>query len=306
MIEPIEQQTLYDLASKIQLQPIDQVVEFGSFFGCSTARLAEGLFDNVSKTPYNKVYAYDSFSCLKVGGFVNYVNSYALNGGVSNLLSEKEDRLDFFAVFDHYLKAEIASGDVKPMQAELRDSVPGDIQQIALMHIDSPKFYEELKFLIDRFFPLLRIDATVIFQDFFYHWSGTLIAAVEAMRQMNVLEYRYSAASSLVTEIKRKVDTEVIINLEQLLLNPSKVKVLILDSIEACSSLKCDRPDVFIPRLWLAAFQYAWEQKNTEEAADLMAKFFSAGGKLNQAIFDDFFEMLRNGFSIRKIYSEDH
>lgn len=306
MIEPIEQRTLYGLASQISLHPNDQVVEFGSFFGRSTACLAQGLADNPNRKASNQVYAYDSFGCANSGGFANHVNSFAQTGDISNLLVTSGKRLDFYPVFEHYLSEHISCGAVRPVQAELRDSKPGDIRQIALMHIDSPKFYEELKFLVERFFPRLRDGALVIFQDFFYHWSATLIAAVEALRQMNVLEYHLSAASSLITQFNRKVDSGVIKVLDKRLADPAQVNQLIMDAIDACKPIQTDRPEHFIPRLWLAAYQHLWEQNKTEEATDLIGRFFGAGGKMTQPVLNDYLEMMRRGFSVRNLYELDH
>jgi len=306
MIEPIEQKCLFDLVNEFNLLPNDQVVEFGSFFGKSTACLVEGLVKNKNRKPNNKVVAFDSFSCSSVGGFITHVNSFAKAGGTAHLLQESEGHLNFFPVFEHYLKNHITDGELMPVKAELQNSLPGEINQIALMHIDSPKFYEELKIIIERFFPLLRNGSIVIFQDFFYHWSGTLIAAVEAMRQMNILEYRFSAASSLVTKINNIADIETVGALDKILSDPSTVKQLIIDSIKVCNGIQCDRPNIFIPRLWLAAYQFMWEQKKPEEATNLLISFFASGGKLVQPVLDDYLEMMRQGFSTRLSYENDH
>jgi len=305
MIEPIEQQTLYGLASQISLRPEDQMVEFGCFFGRSTECIAQGLRDNPESKTSNRLYAFDSFDCATQGGFSVHVNAFAKSGDVASLLIVDEDRIDFYPIFENYLKNMIANGTVRAIRAEIRDSELGDIQQIALMHIDSPKFYEELRFLLARFFPRLRDGALVVFQDFYYHWSATLIAAVEAMREMGVLTYHLSAASSLVTQVNSPVDSRVLTELDRHLSDPAKVNHLIMKAISASETIQTDRPDVFLPRLWLAAYQNLWEQKKTSEATDLIAKFFGSGGKLIQPVLDDYLEMMRSGFSVRKLYEMD-
>jgi hypothetical protein len=306
MIEPVEQRTLYGLASQLSLNPGDQMVEFGSFFGRSTACLAQGLADNPARQPSNKIHAFDSFGCAEVGGFALHVNAFANKNSVSHLLHHAAGRLDFYPVFEHYLAGHIDTDTVRPVRAELRDSLPGEIQQIALMHIDSPKFYEELRILVDRFFPLLRDGAVIVFQDFFYHWSATLIAAIEAMRQLGILEYRLSAASSLVTQLTRTFDVSMLATIDRELSDPDRVVQLIRQAISNCASITVDRPEAFIPRLWLAAYQYLWEQGRTSEATDLIGQFFAAGGKLIQPVLDDYLEMMRAGFSIRLLYELDH
>lgn len=306
MIEPIEQQTLYGLASQLSLRPGDQMVEFGSFFGRSTECLAQGLRDNPDRKPSNKVYTFDSFRCAVQGGFSVHVNAFAKSGNTAGLLVADEDRLDFYPLFEHYLKEMIESGVVLPIRAEIRDSEPEDILQIALMHIDSPKFYEELRFPLDRFFPRLRDGAIVVFQDFYYHWSATLIAAVEAMRQMGLLQYHFSAASSLVTQVNGVVDLHVLTELDRQMDDPIQVNRLITEAISASKTIQTDRSDIFIPRLWLAAYQHLWEQHKSEEATSLLVKFLSAGEKWGQPVLNDYFEMMRYRFSIRKLYEMDH
>jgi hypothetical protein len=306
MIEPVEQQTLYSLASQLSLRAEDQMVEFGSFFGRSTECIAQGLRDNPQKKSSNCLYAFDSFRCAAKGGFSVHVHAFAESGNVADLIVIDEKRLDFYPLFEHYMKAAIENRVVRPIRAEIRDSEPMGIQQIALMHIDSPKFYEELRFVLDRFFPRLRDGALVVFQDFYYHWSATLIAAVEAMRQLGVLTYHLSAASSLVTQVNMTVDTKVLKELDRQLSDPAQVNHLIMKAVSMSDTIQTDRPDVFVPRLWLAAYQYMWEQGKTSEATDLISKFFGSGGRLNQAVLNDYLEMMRSGFSVRSLYKIDH
>jgi hypothetical protein len=306
MIEPVEQQMLYRLANELRLHENDQIVEFGTFFGRSTFCLAEGLAANPARGNTNFLHAFDSFSCSRNGGFGKYVQAFARHGQVEHLLKLDGSGIDFFPVFERYLKSSISSGVVKPVRAELKDSRPASIPAIALMHVDSPKFFEELKVVIFRFFPQMREGSLVVFQDYFYHWSATLIAAVEAMRQMGWLEYKITAASSLVTQIQRPIQATEIYELDIQMADPIKIEKLIRDAIETCKHRSIDRASVFLPRLWLAAYQHLWARGKTNEATDLMAEFFKEGGKLLQPVLDDYLEMMRLGFSIRLLYEADH
>lgn len=306
MIEPIEQKTLYELTSQLSLEPNDQIVEFGSFFGRSTVCIAQGLIDNPSRHKSNKVHAFDSFGCAIAGGFAPYVEEFARIGSISGLLGKNESKLDFFPIFEHYLAEYLKCGLVYPVKAEIEQSVPGDIRQIALLHIDSPKYYEELRILVERFFPLLKSGAIVIFQDYLYHWSATLVAAVEAMRQMNFLTYHFSAASSLITQKNLESPNYLVLEIDKMMANKNSVVNLINDAINACKDIQIDRPQFFKPRLWLAAYQYLWEQGKNREATDLVLRYFLYGGEANQHVLNDYLEMMRSGFSIRALYEADH
>jgi hypothetical protein len=306
MIEPVEQKMLYQLAAELQLSKDDQLVEFGTFFGRSTFCLSEGLSANKSRHKSTQLHAFDSFFCARNGGFGKYVQSFARHGQVEHLMKVDAQGIDFYPIFERYLGPAIAAGVVQPVRAELRDSTAENIRAIALMHIDSPKFFEELKIVIYRFFPRLREGAILVFQDYFYHWSATLIAAVEAMRQMGWLEYRVSAASSLVTQIGKPISLNAMHELDLQLANPKRVDELIRQAIVSCKAVTLDRPTVFVPRLWLAAYQHLWARGKTNEATDLIGEFFKDGGKMVQPVLDDYLEMMRAGFTVRELYEADH
>lgn len=304
MIEPVEQKLLYDMASQLTLQKSDQFVEFGTFFGRSTACLAQGLADNKSRTAKNKLHAYDSFSCATNGGFVEHVRSFSNEGGVGHLLNIGDKIVDFYPVFEYYLSNFIDSGVVKPSKCGLELSIPNQIDSIALMHIDSPKFYEELKIILFRFFPLLKDGAIVIFQDFFYHWSATLIAAVEGMRKIGLIEYKMSAASSLIVQVNGPVSIQNLVELDLLMLDSNVVDGLLSDAIRACNHISLDRSDIFLSRIWLASFQHLWSVGEFEKATDLIKQFLMSG-KLSTPVAEDFLEMMRQGFSTRSGYKRD-
>lgn len=306
MIEPIEQRLLYDLASSLSLHKDDAMVEFGTFFGRSTYCLASGLAANPMRDKSNILFAHDSFECSTEGSFATHVWSFAKAGAVEDMVKVDRGRVDFLPVFEHYLNTSISDGVTRPVRAELKDSLPDQIIRIALMHIDSPKFYKELKIVISRYFPLLRPDAVVIFQDFFYPWSATLIAAVEAMRQRGWLEYRMSAASSLVVQFGPPPTEKDILDLDQEMEDGDRMTDLIMQAIVASTHIQIDRPEQFLPRLWLAAYQYLWSEGRYSEATDLMTKFFGSGVKLTQPVLEDYLGMMREGFSIRKLYDLDH
>src|SRR5262245_46294068 len=134
MIEPIEQQLLFDLASNVKLQPHQTIVEFGTFFGRSTNCLAQGLAKNASRHPTNHILAYDSFQCAYTVGLVDYLTKSNKQDNSEQLLKIDNDILDFKSVFEYYSASYIRSGLVKPVQSELRNSLPPD-GDIALMHI---------------------------------------------------------------------------------------------------------------------------------------------------------------------------
>lgn len=305
MIERVEQNLLFSLAQSLAFSPGENVVEFGTFFGRSTFCLAEGLVLNPTFTAQNSLVAYDSFSCATGGTFAPYVYQFAREGGVEYLLKNNANRVDFKPVFEYYLSEHIDAGLLKAVQIELADSLPPS-GPIALLHIDSPKFYAEFKTIAFRFLPRVRSGATVVFQDFFYHWSASLVAVVVLMVKAEILSIAGSAASSLVTRVKRVPTLTELMEFDLTLEKRGVIPELVDQAIELCGGTELDRKDSFLPRLHLAKFQALWESGNHPRAAKVVADFFGAGNKLNQAVVNDFMEMLGKGFSVRKNYEQDH
>jgi hypothetical protein len=151
MIEPIEQAVLQTLAREIIFLDGECAVEFGTFFGRSTACIASGLKENKSFEVNSVLYAFDSFECDLAGGFYTHVISHANNSNLGDLLVKSGNKVSFLPIFEKFLNYYISEGIVCPVKKELKDSFPKDTA-IKLMHIDSPKFYDDFKFILYRFF----------------------------------------------------------------------------------------------------------------------------------------------------------
>jgi len=306
MIEPVEQQTLYALARTLDLGETGQIVEFGTFFGRSTNCLAQGLSHNVTRTQNSKLYAYDSFQCLKDGSFAPHVLSNAQRGNIASKLEITERHINFEKVFGHYLKNYIDSNLVLQIRSELAASEPGEMKKIRLLHIDSPKFFNELRIILEKFFPLINHNGIIIFQDFFYHWSGSLIAAVEWMRQAGLVTFQFSAASSLVVKMRRKFSSDDLEKLDDAIVSPKKICSLIRETALYCQTIQIDRPASFLPRLQLAVFQVLWESGDTQNATSELFSWATSEKTISASVVNDFLEMMRSGFKIRGQYLADH
>ena len=51
----------------------------------------------------------------------------------------------------------------------------------------------------------MKINSTIIFQDYFYHWSATLIASVQYLIQLKKISILNTAASSLTVIYSKPV-----------------------------------------------------------------------------------------------------
>ena len=175
------------------------------------------------------------------------------------------------------------------------------------MHIDAPKYYEEFKYILDNHFIDLKMGSIIVFQDFFYHWSATLVACIEVMFQNGFLAFNLSKASSLsVTVIKTFHMSDI--NLIDVSMKSANIIYLIRDTIQRVNSdkLLIDRPNDFIPRLMLCIVQYLYENKNEAEAMRHLNQYFMHYPRIKKVIFIDLFELAHYKFNRRQFYQLDH
>lgn len=303
MIEPIEQSVLRQLAADIDFNDNDIAVEFGAFLGRSTACIAEGLISN--KSFNGKLYTYDSFQCAINGGFYPHVISHCKNSSVSHLIKKNGNFIDFQPVFDHFLEYYINNQLVVPVKTELNQSTPENMQ-ISLMHIDSPKFYEEFKIVFYRFFPKLRVGAYIIFQDFFYQWSASLIAVCGLLLKSGHISFVKSAASSLICKYEKPFTSQDICEIDLIMSDKKNIPILISSVADFIKDFDIDRKDSFYPRLTLAKFQWLFENSEFNSAREELIRYFNGGGRVNNSIINDFFDLLNSGFTMRNLYKKDH
>jgi hypothetical protein len=308
MIETCEQILLQECAKNINFDQHDIVTEFGTFFGRSTSCISAGLKENDSfNNKRCRFYAYDSFECDLSGGFYPHVYSFAKQSNLENCLEIKGSTVSFYPIFKYYLDYYIKSEILFPEKEELKNSFPKG-ECIKLMHIDSPKFYNEFKFILYRFFPRLKIGSFIVFQDFYYHWSATLIAVIGMMVKEGFLSFEKSAASSLLCIVKKPFNLEEINKINLAMYGGGSTVAELIDfAIEMSNkNNEIDRREIFQPRLNLAKVQWLFENKEHNKAVQEIEKFFNQKNKANNSLVNDFFELMRYGFSIKQLYNKDH
>lgn len=303
MIEPSERELLYRTSQALDFARGDAVVEFGAFLGRSANCIAQGLARNETFTGDCAFYSYDSFECDEDGGFAKFV--FALGGPLaSELASRNGKRIDFSPVFRRHLADYIEKGLVTPVKAELQNSFPRN-QRIIMMHIDSPKFYEEFKVILYRFLPLTKVGAPILFQDFFFHWSASLIAIVSLMLERGDIEIVESAASTLACRTCREITLAEACEID-LAMRDQNIPSLIDSAIQRVQSINLDQAENFLPRLTLAKLQWLIERGRYRDAAKSLADYRRSGGKINKFLLNDMSQLIEYRFSMRRLYELDH
>lgn len=305
MIEKIERFMLFETVKSITLQEGDSIVEFGPFFGRSTNCIAQGLLANTSYTKENKFFTYDSFECNEKGWFAPHLIGAAEAGNVSSLLEISEETINFEKVFNHFLEPYLKSGTVTSIKSELVNSNPPP-GKISYIHIDCPKYYEELKIILIRFLPQTRVNGLIIFQDFFYQWSATLILAVAILIEKGFISMQTTAASSLVCKVLKVPNNKDIEQLDLRMRNDGNCEKLFDFAIQSCKKIKLDRPESFLPKITLARIQWHYEKKEYKEARRTIVNYLKEGNPFQLRLVDTFLELFAHGFSIRELFEKDY
>ena len=316
MTELIEQKLLNDIGQSVKLEADEVMLEFGTFFGRSTRSIINGVLKNKNidlnsrLKPVLKVY--DSFCMPNEGAFdermleeIDYVKRMASHGSVQNLLEEQDGKINFRAIFDHYM-SDIPEEVLDVFESGLYQ-IEHDGLAIKFMHIDLPKWWEEYKYLIDTFFLNLRKGAIIIYQDFFYHWSATLIVAIFLWIEEGFLEPVRTAASSLVCNINKEIVEGDVRNLEAQMKSIDHLEVLSRCQDYFSKFDFVDRREYFVNRLLLAQLQYSFEKGDFKTSRAIFSFLMEQKAVLAQAqsknlggLYGDLLELVDNGFSLRR------
>jgi hypothetical protein len=305
MIESVEEDLLLDVCRSLQMDDDDIVCEFGCYLGRSTHAIALGLAERPSAKDRRRalLHAFDLFECDQQGILARYLLSDIERAGVAHLLRRESGRLDFRSVFQHFM-ADLPAGLVQVHQTPLSLARhPGG--RIAMMHVDAPKWYAEYRQLLVEFGPHLKRGALVVFQDFFYHWAAELIAAVERGIELAYFEPLETAASSLLVRVSQPVSAQMLASLDTSL-ESGGVDQLVRSALKRFARFEVDRPQQFLPRLYLAGLQHAMQSGDFTGASMWLKKLANAfSGALPLSVVADLAELVGNGFSVRTLYELD-
>ena len=294
-----------NLTARLELESDDCLVEFGSFLGKSTASICYGLAKNTGVNNSTKIFAHDSFRCHSKGSFLPHLLKHCKQANVEHLLEITGDYFNFFPVFEYYLAEFIDSNLLIPRQLELIESFPSK-SNIAFMHIDSPKMYSDFKPILFRFCPKLNKGSYIIFQDFFYHWSSSLIAIIWALVSRDIITPIQAASTSLVCEVKQRPNKNEIRDLDWAMKDDNFQLQKLNLAIETFSAIEFDQKSIFFPRLILARAQFLCERGFHSEAAETIGRYRRENVQVSQDFLSSLEELISFNFSIEKAYRLDH
>ncbi len=307
MVEAIERTTLIELARSIDVAESGPVIEFGTYFGLSTACIMSGLTEaNTGNANFPLMHVYDSYRTRADSDFANYVYTHAEQSNSAALLEHIGDDVVFRKVFEKNLAPFISNGSLHVNQTDITEA-RCLVDQISMMHIDAPKFYREFRALMFEFFPRLKTGGKLVFQDYFFHWSGSVIAAVQHMVELRLIQPVRSAASALVAEVIAPITVDHMNQVDERM-QSSFIPSVIDRAITTLQSIEIDRPRAFLPRLYLSKLPYFWELGRYKDAQLCVANAIALQNQSTQftPAISDMIDMFGYGFRPELQYDKYH
>ena len=182
MLSDEEKLNLYYLSKHLKLKKNSVIVEYGTFLGGSLQFILNGLTEN-STYNNNYIYAIDLFC---VDDFNSWFNDFKIrfeNLGLENCI--EKNKIDWFS----YVKDNFKSiTNLQLLKSSHENFKLEEKQEIALLHLDLAKRFNTLKDILSNLYVNLNRESLIIHQDFFYHFSGEVIAFLYKMIKEKKIE----------------------------------------------------------------------------------------------------------------------
>lgn len=164
----------------------EDIVEFGTFFGSSAGALASGLIKRPQPTS-QKVYLYDAFETEATHSFARHVVERAEAYGLINRIELSKETVSWRKLTDYLLRNWQGQYEINQIVIEPGQIIPGLPIKIGLLHLDMPKDLPTATPIVEQVFPRCEPGSVIAFQDYYYHFSGDLIAFFEFAQDSGLL-----------------------------------------------------------------------------------------------------------------------
>jgi len=283
MVSYIERENLYR-RSKL-LTGKGHALEFGAYFGASTASILQGLRETNFQM---KLHVFDVFKTRNVW-FADLTRQLAK--GLEQHLVMQDGWLDFFQVFRAHVD--------DPMVVIHRDFVSElnwTGEPVELLHLDLPKDWKQAKYIADQVFTCLVPGAHIIFQDFSYQWAAELIAMIGQMHKSGLLRLESLDETTLSAVLMRKIQMSDLDALGGEMSDPSKIISNLDVAIKAAKPMM-GRDDQIVTSVARSIFVY---QKDPGEALRNLADVFGEISVLTPRVKAAFKEAMQFGMTMPK------
>lgn len=294
MVSIPERERLYELARTYNFDEYDTILEFGVFFGGSSEALALGLAENPTFCG-QKILSLDSFNCPTNGAFYPILMQRAAMIYAVNQLEFSNDHVDWLQFVKNNLNI---YPQIDLIQMDARDYTH-NAGAIALLHLDLPKFFNEMYTIFKSVMNHVKDDAYILFQDFFYHWSAETIGFVYYLIKKGVINMEYASGATLATR-RISLDMNDIDEYRNLLSDYKSIIGLLIEAVEFIG------PKVtFLQKesLYMAVFQYAYFH-NDKETLQLVIGWINHPNQ-SKNVLNIYNELQKYDFNLKKLYQQE-
>ena len=182
MVSVGERRLLYEYARC----STENIVEFGTFFGSSAGALAVGLIKRPQPTS-SKVYLYDAFEVEAAHPFARHVVERAEAYGLIDRIEIDRKKVSWRNLIDYLLRDWQGQYEINQVVVKPGQIIPSLPLKIGLLHLDMPKDLLTATPIVEQVFPRCEPGSVIAFQDYYYHFSGDLVAFFEFAQDIGML-----------------------------------------------------------------------------------------------------------------------
>jgi len=296
MLSMDERYRLYLAAKELNLDPKDILLEFGVFFGGSLEALSLGLSENPTGQNGVRIVGVDAFECLAAGTFNRVVVERAGIAGYPEKLEFNEGLINWEKLVHDNLSGRSNVDLVKATASAYRHGG----SQIALVHLDLPKYFREMRAILIAIVDSLKLGGHVVFQDFFYHWSAEIVAFVFYVIERGGFHPIYLQNSTFSMK-NTGLNIDLINGFSDELSNIDSIVKILLRLLEYVDKVVTDTQK---ESLCLAVYQFARVNGIASVMYDMEQRLRINDPSENVA--DALREMEEYGFNVKKLYSLEY
>jgi len=299
-----EEKILFEKSKNIELNESDILVEIGPLFGRATDAIIRGLTLNPHYKRKNKLYVYDSFECDVNNFSAQEILNLAKEENMLSHIRFSKKIINYEKILNFNLQSHIDSGDVVTIKNESFNIKPPTNASIALMRLNFSKKYSEFKSIIFRFLPQTKINCILVCDDYFSHWSASIILVTGILIDRKCLMIREPAGLSVIFDVIKVPNKTDLIELDLSMQNSNESLRFFDVVINDIKKIRSNDSEMLVSKIILAKIQWLYAKGEFGSARDTMLDFFKKSGNshLLNSLITSYLDLLGNGFSINQMY----
>jgi len=192
MLSDEEKLNLFYLSKNLNLNQNSVIIEYGVFLGGSLQFIIEGLKENETFNT-QQIYAIDNYFVDKSASWFEDFKKRFIDIGLNSCI--KKDKIEWMDVVNNNF---LHFNNLKLIKASHKEFKLNNTSQISLLHLDLAKRFKALKEIFINLHNNINSSTLIIHQDFFYLFSGEVVAFIYKMLKENKIDiYSFSSFGSI-------------------------------------------------------------------------------------------------------------